>query len=362
MRDNYSMKNSLFLFTIAMVLFVTTIILLFVGPELVLQRLSAIPGSKNKAEVGEAFGGTLGPIIAWIASILTFAAFWVQFKANEQQKLDLQIERFENKFYKMVEIQRENVSEISIENTLSGRKTFISMFNELRYIYLFSNRFFSRDDQKQLLQIMANKSELNTEEIFNISYLVFFFGIGQNSTKLILDLVDEKYQGLLINLEDELKTEKANWHYNNNEISIDEATYEGDSVFTLRLQYPPFDGHLSRLSHYIRHLYQLIKFIDDQPESILNYDAKYNYASTVRAQLSVHEQLLLYYNALSVLGRPWVEKENNLLIKYCMIKSIPLPLADFYKKPKEWLPIRNKYGKTIFEWGEIDQRLETLMG
>lgn len=355
-------KNNIFLFFIAIVLLVTTSILLFVGPELVLQRLSTIPGTKSKAETGEAFGGTLGPIIAWVASILTFGAFWVQFKANEQQKFDLQIERFENKFYRMVEIQRENVSEISIGNSLSGRKAFISMFNELRYIYLFARNFLNREDQKRLLKHMADKNELNDEEIFNISYLIFFFGVGQNSTKLILDLIDEKYQGILINLEEELKEEKSKWRINKKQISIDEITYEGDSQFTLRLPYTPFDGHLSRLSHYIRHLYQLVKFINDQPESIINYEEKYNYASTVRAQLSAHEQLLLYYNALSVLGKPWLEKENNLLIKYCMIKSIPIPLADFYKTPKECLPLKNKQGKTMFEWGEIDHRLETLMG
>lgn len=361
MANKYAKNNNLFLFSIATVLFITTTILLFVGPELVLQRLSAIPGTKEKAEVGDAFGGTLGPIIAWVASILTFAAFWVQFKANEQQKLDLQIERFENKFYRMVEIQRENVSEFSIGNTLSGRKTFISMFNELRYIYLFASNFLNREDQKSLLKHMANKNELNNDEIFNISYLIFFFGIGQNSTKLILDLIDKKYEGLVINLENELKSEKIKWRKSGKQIFIDEKTYEGDSQFILRLPYAPFDGHLSRLSHYIRHLYQLIKFINDQPDSIINYEEKYNYASTVRAQLSAHEQLLLYYNALSVLGRPWVENENDLLIKYCMIKSLPIPLADFYKSPKDCLPIKNEQGKTMFEWGEINHRLETLM-
>lgn len=350
-------KNNYFLFAIVTGLLITTSILLFAGPELIQQRLAIFPKDSNKGEIGDAFGGTLGPVIAWIASILTFAAFWVQFKANEQQKLDLQVERFENKFYNMLEILRENVSEIKIGKSVTGRKAFISMFDELRFIYMLSEQFFNRPSQKSVIRSLINKDELSKQELFNISYLVFFFGIGQNSTKLILSLLDEKYKGLLMNFEEELKSLQIFWRTNNGEISIEEETYVGDSYFTLKILYKPFNGHLSRLSHYIRHLFQLIKFINDQPDEILNYEAKYEYASTVRAQLSSHEQLLLYYNALSVLGNPWLDKENDLLLKYCMVKSIPLPLADFYKRPNDWLPERNNQGKIMFEWGEINNRM-----
>lgn len=58
----------------------------------------------NYGIVGDTLGGLLNPIIAIPATLLTFLAFWVQYKANEQQKRDLQIERFENKFYAMLQI------------------------------------------------------------------------------------------------------------------------------------------------------------------------------------------------------------------------------------------------------------------
>ena len=44
----------------------------------------------------------MSPFIAIAAAILTFFAFWVQYKANEQQKIDLKVERFENKFYELL--------------------------------------------------------------------------------------------------------------------------------------------------------------------------------------------------------------------------------------------------------------------
>lgn len=52
--------------------------------------------------IGDTMGGTMNPFIAISAAILTFLAFWIQYKANEQQKRDLQVERFENKFYEML--------------------------------------------------------------------------------------------------------------------------------------------------------------------------------------------------------------------------------------------------------------------
>ncbi len=381
----YKMNNKNYhLFYLLFFITITTWILFFVGPEIIYQRLSSIlPITHNQytsdsifqkerivenakitqnGQIGDSFGGTLGPIIAWIAAILTFAAFYVQYKSNEQQKIDLQIERFESKFYNMVEILRENVSEITIGKSLQSRKAFISMFNELKFLYLTTDKFFKSSSQKALIKTITGNETLSDEDTFNIAYLIFFFGIGQNSTKLILSLVNPSYQGLLLNLETFLQDQQINWSTNKKQLSTAEKTHEGDGVFTLKTSYKPFNGHMSRLSHYLRHLFQLIKFINDQKDHLINYDAKYNYAVTVRAQLSTHEQLLLYYNALSVLGKPWFDKDNDFLKKYCMIKNMPIPLADFYKKPFDVLPNNNDFGKTMFEWTEIYDRMNKSDG
>jgi hypothetical protein len=314
----------------------------------------------NTGEIGDTVGGIMGPYIAIVAAFLTFFAFWVQYKANEQQKHDLQIERFESKFYNMIDIHRQNVTEIVIGKSLVSRKAFISMFNELKFLYLATDLFFKTPQQKDLIKSLTGSDSISDENTFNIAYLIFFFGIGPNSTKLIFSLVDNRYSGILLNLEVYLKGQQTIWRQEK-KIAIDEKTREGDGVFILKTSYKPFNGHMSRLSHYIRHLFQLLKFIDDQPDKIINYDAKYNYASTVRAQLSAHEQLLLYYNALSSLGKPWFDKDKDYIKKYCMVKSMPIPLADIYKKPLDVLPLKNKQGKVMFEWTEIQERMKSNM-
>ncbi len=301
----------------------------------------------DKGQVGDTIGGIAGPFIAIAAAILTFLAFWVQFKANEQQKIDLQIERFENKFYSLIEIHRNNVSELIIGKSTKSRKAYISMFRELKYTYHcvlnYYNLYYKTPDKK-----------ISDEAIYNISYLIFFFGVGANSSKVVLDLIGENYKDFFEGLEKFIKERKAEWRSRRKEKkSI--VIPAGNGAFELDILYMPCNGHTSKLSHYVRNLFQIIKYIDEQDEKIIPYKRKFQYAGTLRSQLSTFEQLLLYYNAVSVLGKPWIE--NGLMEKYCMIKSIPLPLADFYVSPSEIFKEKNSFGETMFEWSEIKERI-----
>ena len=92
-------------------------------------------------------------------------------------------------------------------------------------------------------------------------------------------------------------------------------------------QYINHDGHQSRLGHYYRHLFQTVRYIDEQPERLLNYKEKYFYIKTLRAQLTTHEQALLFFNSLSSLGANWefgqYDENNKLITKYNLIKNLP---------------------------------------
>jgi hypothetical protein len=300
--------------------------------------------------IGDTMGGTMNPFIAISAALLTFLAFWIQYKANEQQKKDLQVERFENKFYEMLKIHRDNITEITIGKTLAGRKSFISMFNELKFTY-----YVVKDYNDKKYTSLKLQDEISDEIVYNISYLIFFFGIGSNSSLIILDMIDEKHKGFFKCIEEYIKQQQILWRAERKKgKSI--AVNSLDGVFELNIRYLPCNGQMSKLSHYVRHLFQLVKFVDDADEKVFDYSSKYNYIASIRSQLSAHEQLLLFYNAVSVLGKPWLDSPNYLK-KYCVIKSCPLPLANFYKNPRDILGDINEYGKVMFEWGEIKNRL-----
>ena len=72
--------------------------------------------NKDTGIIGDTIGGIMGPFVAIAAAILTFLAFWVQFKANEQLRNDISVERFESKFYKLLDIHMQNVNSIKIDD------------------------------------------------------------------------------------------------------------------------------------------------------------------------------------------------------------------------------------------------------
>ncbi len=300
-------------------------------------------------QIGDTIGGIAGPVIAFFAAFLTFLAFWIQYQANKtqtkqfgKQDKDTKIDRFENKFYELIQIHRDNVAEINIAGVVRSRKAFVSMFNEFKVAYFYLKEAYDSLRSRDLLTY-----ELKEQELMNISFIIFFMGVGETSDKLTLKLFHEYETALISHYIDNLKKIQKKWQENEVEFTVNT-----DSLpFTYTFKYKPFSGHMSRLGHYYRHLFQTVKFVAEYNEAIINEKKKYEYLKTLRAQLSNHEQLLLYYNGLSALGKPWLEKDY--FTDYRMIKNIPLPLADFGVTPHEKLGKRNSKGKLLFEWDEI---------
>ena len=97
-------------------------------------------------------------------------------------------------------------------------------------------------------------------------------------------------------------------------------------------------SHNVLLGHYYRHMFQMLKLVENA--SFLNEKEKYGYAKQLRAQLNDDEQVLLYYNSLSDIGKDWIEnldqkkrKKMCLIARFRMIKNIP-----YYKEIKGLQP------------------------
>jgi hypothetical protein len=367
-----------------LLLFVLTTIFIagatfFYIPYLVTQKSWLWAFDQQTGVIGDTIGGIAGSIVGFIAVILTFAAFYMQYTANKRQDEQIgeqakswEIERFENKFYNLLGLHRDNVNEVKIGKKLSGRKAFISMFNELKYVYY----------EIQYCYNNKYKIEINTSAsippniLYNIAYLSYFFGIGSKSSAIIFDLIGQEYEGFFGCFHQHIIDCQSKWRkwwkedqarkrklVNEKEKSKLFKTSNSNLAFSLNIVYVPCSGHTSIYSHYIRHLYQLVKFVDDADEKIITPEKKYQYVATIRSQLSIHEQLLIYYNALSVLGEPWLKSESgvNYLKKYSLLKSLPITLTkDFYKNPEDLLGKENEYNKPMFEWLEIKKRFQEL--
>lgn len=304
-------------------------------------------------QIGDTFGGTVGPLIAIIASVLTFFAFYIQYEANlkqtEQfnlQDLDAKKERVETKFYEMIKLHRENVLELDIKNKFHGRKVFLYLYSEFKFGYYNIKKIVSDlpNEEKIKYRIPTNHYELEAL-LCNISYMIFYIGVGPNSDKMLKDVLKERIDEELLNyiiIEFKKIQKKYFIMKKNPERSINtEDQYHVKSTtnvveferkkYKLYPNYKPFNGHLIRLGHYYRHLIQTVKLIDEQDDKIIK--DKYFYLRNLRAQLSGHEQVMLYYNALSDYGVEWFN--HPYFTDYAMIRNIPLTLADFGITPDE---------------------------
>ena len=95
--------------------------LMLSGVPIILTQVSAIPFTyENTGEIGDIIGGTTAPFIGFMGIMLTFLAFWVQYQANINQRTDISMERFENQYYEMLRLHKENVQEWTLPIQLGG--------------------------------------------------------------------------------------------------------------------------------------------------------------------------------------------------------------------------------------------------
>jgi len=342
------------------------IIILFLFPFIV-TRSSCMHlfDYSETGQIGDTIGGLTAPIIAILVAILTFFAFWVQVKANISQKEqfnkqdnDLKIERFENKFFEFVRFHRSNMEEMNIEDKFRGRLVFVELYKELRYCFYFIKHCINE------LPAGTNQNDLgfdlnDDENIIKIAYLIFNHGNGDESERLMIEPVRKLCSTYFIEiLKAKIKDNQKYFeeHKDKYGMCVLVLDFGSDDKYNYSANYKPFNGHITRLGHYFRHLYQTVKYVSEFNKVDFTEKNRYDYLKILRAQLSSYEQILLYYNSLSYLGMKWLDPDHPYLITYKLIKNLPLPLADFGIKPEtkfhdiiEKLKLKQDY---LFEWQE----------
>lgn len=223
------------------------IILICTLPALLTQTTYCLFNFSDTGQIGDTIGGVMGPFVAIAAAILTFLAFWVQYKANEQQRKDIALERFESNLFELIHIQQD-------------------ITNNLIFI-----------EKKGSESIEHAKGR----DVFQFLYENYNFGM------------EGKYNNLnfVVGVKSLMKKENID-----NYIDLEEV---------------------GCLDHYFRHLYRLIKYINDS--DLIDKNKKYEYTSIVRASLSQYELIMLFYNCLSSNGR---EKFKPLIEEYSMFNNL----------------------------------------
>jgi hypothetical protein len=345
-------------------------------------------------QVGDFIGGLLGTLINGAAFYFLYLTLNEQRIENSKQADLSQKENFERKFYELVSLHRGNVSELKhkkngeLYEARTVFKILIEEFTEcLHEVIRFAKMYPEMHDEEintryyeKLERIKKdNKLRAPVKEIalINLAYTIFYYGVSEDSETTYLHMFRRKYKNNYTNKLKyflQLKPRKENiegfkrW---NDFISQDiehmtqkfENIYENRRNFSSNPDTPQtadnlysekyYNGHQEQLGHYFRHLFQSFKFISIQ--ETLSDTEKYFYAKTLRAQLSTHEQLLIFFNSISSLGLKWeylAEAEKNfpnipleqfkIISKYDIIKNVPG--TSFYN-----IKYRNFYSNIQYE-------------
>lgn len=179
--------------------------------------------SKNEKlspnEIGDSIGGTLNPIIAFTASILTFLAFYIQYKANKSQREIFNLS-LENEITKLQKDKKDREIEI-LNSHNSNLKIFKTLVHSMLEYYENTGEelasFISKEEKEPLkmnsFSFLTNSSykylnQMEFKDIYN-SIVVYFNENYPNDTWEenfieVLNYIDY-YEKMIIELNDKFQ-------------------------------------------------------------------------------------------------------------------------------------------------------------
>lgn len=317
---------------ISISLLIYTISLLFIFIAVFLCTRNAINDRfiyTETGQIGDTIGGISAPFIGVATAILTFLAFYIQFKANEKHSIQFSLEEIEkNKnnimsvVYYLIGQNRKIAQSISIDFKQIGTDYFELIYKEFLIINFIVKDFYPNLDDKKIV---------------NASYIILYNGVNVTSLEINKEML-KTYDNseLLLDIFSKIEKKNESWRNIPNDLEEKIVPLLND------LNHKPFLGHMSNLGHYFRNLYHIFKYISDVKEEYMNFNEKYEIMKSLRTQMTSYEQIVILLNSQSKYGDR--ESDKGYLSKYKIIKNIPLPLINSIIKIKKIFP------KIQFEW------------
>lgn len=299
-------------------------------------------------DIGDFIGGYFGFLIGVIGALLTFLAFYIQYRANKDVQKQFRLQQFETQFHKMIDVYLNNKDKFSIVGYKNPKNNEVTISNSsLVEKCNFNNSsgdinfidYITRDHiifQKFLVELKVvyrvfleayKETKQLTEEqltedpkkaIFKESYKLFYYGLNKynkigNHEAYIILAIDSLKKIRDIHRKDGSKKFK-NFYIGKG----------GESkTLWVKLNYEPFKGYLHFLPQYYRNLYSIVKYVVNENEDInLSDNQKINYLRILRSTMSEYEQTMLFYNWYSEFGSEWENIENHFFSEYKMIHNL----------------------------------------
>ena len=262
-------------------------------PYILTQTICLVDFSET-GSVGDTIGGTTAPFIAILVAWITYEAFVVQHKFNKVQRDDTATERFENTFFKLMDIHRDKVNNMNFNNIIHGQASFRYIFYELKCVLYYSRKYLPVDKYSNIYLyvgseifasgIIENKShhKLNERIIYNVhkikspdGYIVRNNYCVQN-IKTLKEGDIEKINIALLEVKD---------RFSKGNIKEIEGLYTDifpkESIL--------FFGYLTQLRSYLNHVFFLIKYLRENEKKDGMRETVAICRDMFISQLSLHE-------------------------------------------------------------------------
>ena len=300
---------------------------------LILTYLSDINIEKNfdferTGQFGDYIGGVVGTIFALAGTVLVYASFVGQQRRNTR-------ESFELTYFEMLKVHEEIVKELRYRGKES-RDIFPDVIDYLRSLY---NQVFSHlNDIKQKAQ----------------SHKIHDPHVADEVLYKFLDSIDLPYMATVLSV--------GYLYYGSDKYYLTSKSEEPLRVINEKVKENinsdailPLDNVLG---HYYRQMFHIVKYVANT--EWLKEEQKYEYIKMLRAQLSDYEQMMLFYNSISVNGNKWrlPDDEANIpqmgyISRFRLIKNIPFHYDYFGNHPNNYFEAAIKAwkekGKPFFE-------------
>lgn len=269
------MRKTIIAIIIGFALFV-----IFVLPSLYTCQSISIGDFNATGQIGDTIGGITAPFIGLINIVLLIWTLNEQLNFNKRQITLQRQEQFKSTFFQMLETQRELLHETK-------------------------GRFLSR-------------SMRNAETIDGTVKGVEYFRIALIELKTLFQVFESFDDG---------KNDNVVAKYALTKESVNK--YKGASKDErIKIVYDCFFSEHAEMGNYFRHLYHILKFIDDEKEDSINEKdderhtaeeiERYNgYTDILQATLSFDELCMVYYNCSSY------PNAKALIIKYKFVENLP---------------------------------------
>lgn len=236
------------------------------------------------------FGAFFGGVVGTIVLIVTLRVAYLTYQENAKNQIEIRYFQL----LKLITEKRKDLRSIDDNIFLIYEKNIVLFFEKIK-------AFNMNKPKKWLL-----------DDMFKLSYLFFFYGVVDFDENVLKNIhsIDSKDVVLI------------------KESMISEGIENYNPAY-------------KDLGIYFRQLYQAVTFIDNKIE--LNYREKYNLIKTLRVQLNIEEQYLLFANSLVSVGLDWEKNRSDdnkkLITKYNMITNLPKsyqPVEGVHFQDKEY--------------------------